>query len=99
VAYAYQINKRRPENDPGKRKFRRSAIFLVPLTWPLMFIAYAALFLIMILAYALFLFLIIFGLLIIRKSPLLAWLQNTATKTGNRLLELYTTLIDSFLGK
>jgi len=97
--YAYRVNERRPEDDPHKLKVKKSAVSLAVLTWPFIPFAFIMIFVLRVLFYLIFLCLFTIALLAFRKPFLFAWLEKTATKIGNRLLELNTFLINAFLGR
>jgi len=92
AGYSYRVNAKRPADDPKKRDFNPGAIFLAPITWPLLLFGYISLFIIKALAYGVFLILFTVALLVFQKSSL-PWLDNTAAWIGDKLLEANTFLI------
>ena len=98
AGYAYVVNAKRPADDPDKKEFRFGAIFLAPITWPLLLICTVLLFIIKALLYGVFLVLFTIALVVIRKPFLLIWLEKIATYVGTKLLDANTQLIDLFLG-
>jgi hypothetical protein len=92
AGYSYRVNAKRPADDPKKRDFNPGAIFLAPITWPLLLFGYISLFIIKALAYGVFLILFTVALLVFQKSSL-PWLDNTAAWIGDKLLEANTLLI------
>jgi hypothetical protein len=95
----YHVNARRPSDDPNKRDFHFGAVVIVTILWPVLLLVYAGLFLLKAFALALSLIVVAVALIAIRKPFLLAWIQKTSSKMGNRLLEWNTALIYAFLGK
>jgi hypothetical protein len=97
AGYAYRANAKRPADDPNKKDFYFAAIFLAPITWPLLLFAFVSLFIIKAVWYSIFLILLTIALVVVRKPFLLIWLDKIATKVGNILLEANTQLIKLFL--
>src|SRR5215203_4248356 len=75
AGYAYRINAHRSDDDPAKRTFHFSAIWLAPITWPMFLFAFLILFVIRIFMYMLVLVLFTIGLMAIRKPFLFVWLD------------------------
>lgn len=99
AGYAYRANARRPADDPEKKDFHIGAIILAPITWPLLLVALIVIVILRAVVYSVSLFVILFALVLVRKSPLLLWLDKIATKIGNKLLAANTALIKGFLGQ
>ena len=97
AGFAYRVDSQRAEGDPKKRHYSPTAILLAPFTFPIFFFGGISIFLLRVLTYGVFLILFAIALIAFRKPFLLAWLQNTATKIGNALLEANTLLIKIFL--
>ena len=97
AGYAYYVNFKRLGDDPKKRNFHPIAIFLAPVTFPLLIFGGISLFLLRALTYGIFLILFTIALITFRKPFLLDWLRNTAARIGNALLEANTMLIKIFL--
>jgi hypothetical protein len=98
TAYAYSVNSRRLDDDPKKKDFHPAAIFLATFTWPFFLIAFISIFLIRAVAYGFFLILFtIFLIISPRESPEPTWLEKTAARIGERLLQVNTLLIKLFL--
>jgi len=97
VMYAYYIDSRRPDDDPGKKNYHPLAILLAPITFPLFVVFYTSLFILRVIIYAVFLLLFFFALLFIRQPVITERLQKSATTIGDKLLEANTFLIRLFL--
>ena len=99
AGYAYRVNARRPADDPGKKDFLIGAVILAPITWPFFLVALVVINILRAVAYSISLFAILVALVLVRKSPLLFWLDKVAIKIGNKLLAVNTALIKGFLGQ
>jgi hypothetical protein len=98
AGYAYSVNSQRSEDDSGKKNYLLGAIIFTYFMWPFFLIAFISLFLIRALSYGFFFILFtLFLILIPRESPEPTWLEKTAAKVGERLLEVNTLLIKLFL--
>lgn len=98
VVYAYSVNSQRTEDDVEKKNYELGAIIFSFLTWPLFLIAFISLFLIRALSYGFFLILFtIFLIIMPRETSEPTWLEKTAAKIGETLLEANTMLIKLFL--
>jgi len=98
AVYSYRVNKKRASDDPDKKDFHRAAVHLVPFTWPILLLLYIFIFVTRALLYGIFLILFAFALLVFRKPFLLIWLDKTARKIGDKLLEANTFLIKITFG-
>lgn len=98
AGYAHRVNARRPDDDPKKRDFHPAAIFLAPITWPLLLFFLVSLFAIRALAYGVFLIFFTIALLAFRKSFLLVWLEKLFSFIGNKLMEANTFIIKVAFG-
>lgn len=98
AAYAYYVNTNRRDDDPEKKDYHTSGIFVLPFFWPLLLIIWIpfslikiSLTLLLVLFKALFfgLLLVLFTLAIvfIRKPFWLIWLEKIALKIGTKLLD------------
>jgi len=98
VIYAYFVNSQREDDDPQKRNYHISAIFLALFTWPFLLIAFVSLFLLRAFFYSFFLILFTFSLIFIPiRSYQPSWLEKTAARIGEKLLQANTLLIKLFL--
>lgn len=98
VVYAYSVNSQRTEDDLEKKNYELGAIIFSFLTWPLFLIAFISIFLIRALSYGFFLILFtIFLIIMPREASEPTWLEKTAAKLGETLLEANTMLIKLFL--
>jgi hypothetical protein len=98
AVYAYSVNSQRSEDDSEKTNYQLGAIIFTFFTWPIFLIAIISIFLIRALSYGFFLILFtIFLIIIPRESAEPTWLEKTAAKIGERLLEVNTLLIKLFL--
>ena len=98
VIFAYFVNSQREEDDPQKRNYRIGAILLAPFTWPFLLIAFVSLFLLRAFFYGFFLILFTISLIMIpQKSSEPIWLEKTAARIGEALLQANTQLIKLFL--
>ena|SRR5215216_625096 len=95
--YAYSVNSRRPDDDPKKKNYHLLAIFLAPITLPLLVVFSVSIFILRVVTYSVFLVIFIFALILIRKPFILEQLRKTVTFIGDRLLEANTFLIRLFL--
>ena len=98
VVYAYSVNSQRSEDDQEKKNYKLGAIIFTFLTWPLFLIAFISLFLIRALSYGFFFILFtIFLIMIPRETSEPIWLERTAARIGETLLDANTMLIKLFL--
>ena len=98
AVYAYSVNSQRSGDVSEKTNYQLGAIIFTFFTWPLFLIAFISLFLIRAVSYGFFLILFtIFLIIIPRESSEPTWLEKTAAKIGERLLEVNTLLIKLFL--
>jgi hypothetical protein len=95
---AYFVNSQREDDDPQKRSYHISAIFLGLFTWPLLLIAFVSLFLVRVFFYGFFLILFTISLIFIPiRSYQPSGLEKTAARIGEALLQANTLLIKLFL--
>jgi hypothetical protein len=99
AGYAYRANARLADDNPKKREYYLSSIFLAPFTWPFFLFTYPFVIVLRVLAYGLFLMLFAIALVVIRKPILLIWLDRIFTGIGNKLLWANTLLIKVVFGK
>lgn len=97
AGYAYRVNTRRSADDPKKRDFHPTAVFLAPITWPLFVLGFISLFILKAILYGIFLVVLTIALVVVRKPFIFVWLDKIATKVGNMLLEANTQLIKIFI--
>ena len=98
AGYAYSVNSQRSEDDPQKKNYQLGALIFTFFTWPLFLIAFISLFLIRAVSYGFFLILFtIFLIISPRETSEPTWLEKTAARIGERLLEVNTLLIKLFL--
>jgi O-antigen ligase len=93
TAYAYAVNARRPEDDPKKRSYEVGAIFLAPITFPLLITFALSVFVLRAILFAIYLGTLTIFMVFIRKPFLFAWLHKIAMRIGEPLLKINTTLI------
>jgi hypothetical protein len=100
TGYAYSVNSRRLNDDPKKKDFHPGLIVIATFTWPFFLLAFILLsilrFMLFILratAYGIFLLLLTFALVGVRK-PFIFKILNAI---GDALLEAHTRLIKLFL--
>lgn len=98
AVYSFRVNAKRAPNDPKKKDFQPAAIFLVPLTWPLLFLVWLSLLLIKALVYGVFLVLFTIALFAYQDSGMPDWLTEKLTWIGNKLLEANTFLMKVAFG-
>lgn len=99
AGYAYFVNMRLSADDPNKKEFRFSAIFLTPITWPLLLIALFILLVVRALLFGVFLIFFTLALVFFRKLFIFVWFDKIATRIGNKLLNANTVLIDLMLNR
>jgi len=97
AGYAYLVNMRRPADDPNKKDFHFSGIFLAPITWPFFLIASFLLLVLRALLFGVSLLFFTLALVFIRKPFIFIWLDKIATRIGNKLLDANTGLINLML--
>jgi len=93
AGYAYLVNERRPADDPQKKVYHPSSIFLTPFTLPFFILGWLSRFAFKAVLYGIFLVAFTIVLLVFRKSPVPPWLDNAITEIGNRILGGNTFLI------
>lgn len=91
--FAFWVNARKAPNDPSKRNYSPYAIWITPITLPLILIFYVIVFVFSSLAFGIFLVLFPFALLLFRKPLLIIWLGKQALKIGNYILKVNTELL------
>lgn len=101
AGYAYWVNSKRPVGDPKKKEYNYgySAIFLAPISWPLLLIGGTLLLIARSLLFGVFLILFTLALIFARKPFWLVWLDKIATWIGGKLLDANTLLIRFATGK
>lgn len=93
TGYVYRVNAKLPVDDPTKKNFRPAAVILAPVLFPLVFGGMISIFIMKAILYGLFLIAFTIVLIAFRKPFIITWLKKTATKAGNILLEINTTLL------
>jgi hypothetical protein len=91
--YAYQVNAKRAPDDPLKRDYSPYAPWIAPISFPLIIIFNAVLFIFSSLAFGVFLVLFPFALLLLRRPFLFKWISKQALKIGNFVLKVNTELL------
>jgi hypothetical protein len=99
TGYAYWVNSKRLPSDPQKKTYNFNAIFLAPISWPLLLISGIIILIARSLLFGVFLVLFTLALIFVRKPFWLVWLDKMATWTGEKLLGANTTLIKFATGK
>lgn len=95
---AYAADSQRPDDDPQKKNYRLGTILLIPITWPLLLLAFISLFVLRVVLYGLFLVLFILFLLIApRESREPSLPESILLKMGNAILKANKFLIELFL--
>lgn len=98
TGYAYRVNSQRPDDDPEKKDYQPGTVIVTLFTWPFLLAAFISLFLLRALFYSLFLVLFIFVLIFIpERSAEPTWLEKTAAKIGDKLLQANNLLIKLLL--
>ncbi|HEY6010453.1 MAG TPA: hypothetical protein VIX18_03200 [Nitrospirota bacterium] len=95
-AYTYSVNLRRTTDDPKKGEYHPWAIVLAPVTLFILVGGGALLFLATALFYASVFIVFPILLVAIRKPFLLVWLHKLATRIGDPLLKVNSSLIKAF---
>ena len=98
AGYAFRVNAKRAADDPKKKDFQPAAVFLAPLTWPLLFLVWLSLLLIKTLVYGVFLVLFTIALFGYQDSGMPDWLTEKLTRIGSKLLEANTFLMKVAFG-
>jgi hypothetical protein len=93
------VNLKRTADDPQKKNYYFSGIFLLPFFWPLLLISLIFVNLLRAILFGLFLVLFTLAMVFIRKPFWLVWLEKIAAKIGGRLLDVNTALIEFTFGK
>lgn len=96
---AYRANLRREKNDPDKKEFEFSALWLTPLTWPFLLPLAIVITVLRAVVSILLISLFALGVLAIRKPFIISWLEKIALKIGNKLILVNSVLIRALLGK
>lgn len=91
--YAYQVNARKAPDDPSKKDYSPYAIWVTPISLPLILSFYVIVFVLSSLAFGIFLVLFPFALIFIRRPFLFKWLSKQALKIGNFMLKVNTELL------
>jgi TRAP-type C4-dicarboxylate transport system permease large subunit len=95
---AYHDNSRRSEDDPSKKNYHPLAVFLAPITFPIIIILSVSFFILRVLTYGVFLALFILALIFMpTRSAAHMGLRRTTTSIADRLLEINTLLVRFFL--
>lgn len=93
TAYAYAVNARLPEGDPKKRNYEVGAIFLAPITFPLLITFALCVFVLRAILFAIYLGALTVFMVLVRKPFLFAWLHKIAMRIGEPLLKINTALL------
>ncbi|MCC6499747.1 MAG: hypothetical protein IT313_05705 [Anaerolineales bacterium] len=99
AGYAYLVNLKRPADDPRKKRYHVSGIFVMPFFWPLLLVGWVSFFIIRALHLGLFLIAFTFAVACIRKPFLIGWLEKIALKVGGKLLDANAALIRLTFGE
>lgn len=97
--YVYRLNARLPDGDPKKRNYHPAAVFLAPITWPLLVLGAISIFIVKAFLYGIFLILFTVAIVVIRKPFLIEWLKKIINFIGRVLLEVNTILIRLVIGE
>lgn len=93
AVYVHGVDSRRLANDPKKRNYHPLAIFLVPVSLPIILPLVVLIFLGTVLLYGGFLLVFAFLLVTFRRPFLFDWLHKFAMFVGDPLLRLNSYLI------
>lgn len=99
AGYAYLVNLKRPKDDPQKKKYHFSGIFIMPFFWPLLLVGWILVVLLKALHFGLFLIVFTLAMVFVRKPFWLVWLDKLASKIGGMLLDVNSVLIEFTFGK
>lgn len=99
AGYAYIVDSMRPAGDPQKKNYNFNAIFLAPISWPLLLSGWFVVLVLRALLFGIFLVVFTLALIFIRKPFWLIWLDKIAIKIGGKLLDINSTLINLAFGK
>ncbi len=87
AAYAYYVNSQRPADDPQKKNYSASGIFIMPFFWPFLLVGWIIFVVLRAIHFGFFLVIFTLTLIFIRKPFWLVWLEKIALKIGTKLLE------------
>jgi hypothetical protein len=99
AGYTYIVDSLRPADDPLKKNYKFNAIFLAPISWPLLLMGWVVMLVLRMLHFGVFLILFTLAMIFIRKPFWLVWLHKIVTKIGGKLMEANSFLIELTLGK
>ncbi len=91
--YAYEANKRKKADDPTKRAYLPHSRWRAPIVVPILVVINTPIFVLVSLAFGVFLVLFPFALLLFRKPFFVKWIEKLAFKVGTALLDMDTKLL------
>jgi len=87
TAYAYYINSNRPADDPQKKNYYASGIFIMPFIWPILLVGWIIFVVLRAIHFGFFLVIFTLTIVLKRKPFWLVWLEKIALKIGTKLLD------------
>jgi ABC-type multidrug transport system permease subunit len=99
AGYAYIVDTMRPADDPEKKNYKFNAIFLAPISWPLLLVGGGVTLVLRAFLFGISLILFTVAMVLMRKPFWLIWLHKIVTKIGGKLLDINSILIELALGK
>lgn len=99
AGYTYWINSNRPDDDPQKKKYFLSGVFIMPFFWPLLLVGWVSFGILKAIHFGFLLIVFTLTLVFIRKPFWLPWLEKIALKIGGMLLDANSVLVRMTFGE
>lgn len=99
AGYSYLVDRQRLDDDPEKKNYHVSGVFMVPLFWPFILVGWAAILLLRALHFGLFLILFTLAVIFIRESEDFTGLDKISTSIGDMLLDANSALLNLAFGR
>ena len=99
AGYAYLVNLQRPADDPQKKRYYVSGIFIIPFFWPILLVGWLSLGILRAVHFGFLLIVLTLALVFIRKPFWLKWLEKIALKIGGMLMNANSVLVELTFGK
>jgi len=98
-AYTYFVNEKRLADDPQKKKYYASGIFIMPFIWPLLLVGWVLFIFVKAIHLGFILVVFTLSLVFIRKPFWLPWLEKIALKIGGMLMNANSVLMQLTFGE
>ena len=98
AGYTYLLNQRYAHDDPERRDFKLGAVFLAPITWPFLLVAWLAVTFIKAMLFGILLVIFALAAILIRKPFFWSKVEPIITRVGRALLRANSHFLGLFGG-